>query len=53
MGGAADQRRRILILEQRIARLQALPPGPIRDAILKALDKSILALKEGREPPRA
>jgi hypothetical protein len=46
LGGAAEQRRQILILEQRRARLQELPPGGTRDAILKALDEKIIALKE-------
>jgi hypothetical protein len=35
---------------QRKARLQALSPGPTRDAVLKALDETIQALSEGREP---
>jgi hypothetical protein len=50
MGDAAEQRRQMLILEQRRARLQELPPGPTRDAILKALAETILALGEGRNP---
>jgi hypothetical protein len=29
-----------------------LPAGPARDAILKALDETIHALSEGREPAR-
>jgi hypothetical protein len=50
LGDAAEQRRQILILEQRRARLQELPPGPTRDAILKALDETILALKRAPRP---
>jgi hypothetical protein len=50
VGDAAEQRRQILILKQRRARLQELPPGPTRDTILKALDETILALREGGDP---